>query len=119
MDMPVERNRAHPDVRQNAGRIALQRGPLVYCLEGADHDVPLQRIRLPDAALLEARFADDLFGGTAVIEGEAISADLSEWGNKLYRADSTAGTPYRMTAVPYYAWDNRRPGQMRVWIPAA
>lgn len=118
MDMPVERIRAHPDVRQNIGRIALQRGPLVYCLEGADHDVPLQRIRLPDAAPLKARFADDLFGGSAVIEGQAISADPSERGNRLYRADSTAVTPCRMTAVPYFAWDNRRPGQMRVWIPA-
>ena len=48
LDMPVERVRAHPEVRQDVGRIALMRGPLVYCLEGADNPISLNRVSVPD-----------------------------------------------------------------------
>jgi DUF1680 family protein len=117
LDMPIERIHAHPDVGSDAGRTALQRGPIVYCLEGADHDPPLQRIALPSGAPLESRFDADLLGGVTVIEGGALAADASDWRDALYRGRRPDLKPIRLTAVPYYAWDNRAAGQMRVWIP--
>jgi hypothetical protein len=115
--MPVERIHAHPDVRQNAGQAALQRGPLVYCLEAVDHAVPLQRILLPHDAQLSTYFEPDLLGGVTVIRGEALAAETSDWHETLYRAQAPMLNPCALTAIPYYAWDNRQPGQMRVWLP--
>ena len=117
LDMPVEQVYAHPDVRQDSGQIALQRGPLVYCLEAADHSVPLQRIVMPREATLSSHFEADLLGGVTVITGEGLAADTTGWENALYRKQGPDLKPCALTAIPYYAWDNRQPGQMRVWLP--
>lgn len=117
LEMPVERMHAHPDVRQDAGLVALQRGPLVYCLEAVDHSEPLQRILLPRAAQFSSHFEPELLGGITVIRAEALAADPSGWEETLYRPQGPGLTPCRLTAIPYYAWDNRQPGQMRVWLP--
>jgi DUF1680 family protein len=124
LPMPVERMYAHPLVRQDAGCVALQRGPLVYCLEEADNPIgppgPIVRtLRLPKDAPLGARFEHDLLGGVAAITGTALVADGTEWGKTLYRPASAPLMPRPFTAIPYYAWDNRQPGQMRVWIQEA
>jgi hypothetical protein len=117
--LPVERVYAHPDVRQDVGCVALQRGPLVYCLEQADHAVPLHRILLPRGAELTAQFAPDVLGGVVVVHGEGLVADAAGWAGTLYRAQPPTLSPCQLTAVPYYAWDNRQPGGMRVWLPEA
>jgi len=115
--MPVERVYAHPDVRQDVGQVALQRGPLIYCLEQVDHPVPLQRIVLPRDAPLSSRFEASLLGGVTVITGEALVADTSGWDRTLYRTQRSDLKHCDMIAVPYYAWDNRQPGGMQVWLP--
>lgn len=97
LPMPVERAYAHPAVSANIGRVALTRGPIVYCIEQADHDQPLEGLALPKDGPLRAEHAPDLLGGVTVI-----------------RSTDSAGRP--LTAVPYYAWDNRAPGPMDVWI---
>ena len=51
--------------------------------------------------------------------GTALVADGTEWGRSLYRPSSASLIPHPLTAIPYYAWDNRQPGQMRVWIQEA
>jgi hypothetical protein len=117
LDMPVERIYAHPDIRQNAGQVALQRGPIVYCLEGMDHSVPLQRIILPDEAQLYYRFETNFLGGVMIVTGEALAAETSDWDGTLYRSKGANLKPCLLTAIPYYAWDNRQPGPMRVWLP--
>ena len=117
LDMPVEQVYAHPDVRQDSGQIALQRGPLVYCLEAADHSVPLQRILMPREATLSSHFEANMLGGVTVICGEGLAADTTGWENALYRKQGPDLKPCALTAIPYYAWDNRQPGQMRVWLP--
>jgi DUF1680 family protein len=117
LDMPVERIYAHPDVRQDAGAVALQRGPLVYCFEQADQTKPLHHLRLPAGAPLTARFEPGLLGGVAVIEAEGLAIDGASWDGQLYRAEPLALRPARLTAIPYYAWDNRAPGAMQVWMP--
>ena len=73
--MPVERVYAHPDVRQDSGMVALQRGPLVYCLEQVDNPTPLQHIYLPQDADLTAQFDPDLLGGMVSIHGPALAVD--------------------------------------------
>ena len=116
--MPVELIRAHPDVRHNTGCVALQRGPIIYCLEEADNPVPLHRIFLPQSVVLKAQFDKNLLGGVIVIKGRAKIMNDSDWKNTLYRIKPSKTKSFTIMAIPYYAWDNRKPGQMRVWIPA-
>ncbi|NLY30972.1 MAG: glycoside hydrolase family 127 protein [Firmicutes bacterium] len=116
LDMPVERVAAHPNVVENIGRVALSRGPVIFCLEEADNPVPLERIVLPRDAKLTAVFDEELLGGVVKIKGEALLIDDADWGDELYRFGSVTMRPYSFTAIPYYAWDHRMPGQMRVWI---
>ncbi|TCL70018.1 hypothetical protein EDC14_10107 [Hydrogenispora ethanolica] len=117
--MPAERVQAHPRVWQNAQKVALQRGPLLYCLEAADHAVPVEQILLPENAPLTGSFYPDLCGGVVALEGEALAPSLENWADRLYRfaEPAVALRPVRLRAVPYYCWDNREPGAMTVWIP--
>ncbi len=117
MQMSIERIFAHPDVRQDAGLTALQRGPLVYCLEQVDHTVPLQRLRLPYSAALTAEYQSDLLGGVVRLTGHALAAELGGWESSLYRTARPVLRKVHLSAVPYYAWDNRQPGAMQVWLP--
>jgi DUF1680 family protein len=116
LPMPVERVYAHPDLVEDNGRVALQRGPLVYCLEGADNDIPLHRIRLAADTKLESRFDPALLGGVAVIEGQASALETADWADTLYRTTPPKRHAHRLVAIPYYAWDQRTPGEMSVWI---
>jgi DUF1680 family protein len=117
--MPVERIAAHPEVRQDAGQIALQRGPVVYCLEEADNGSRLANVVIPSDAALSAHTEDGLFGGVGVVTGTAERVEPEHWGNSLYRPVAT--TPFKheaftFKAIPYALWANRQPGEMRVWI---
>jgi uncharacterized protein len=114
--MTVERVYAHPNVSQDAGLVALQRGPLIYCLEAADAAVPLQRIVLPETAELTGHFEAELLGGVTVIRVEALIEDSADWADELYRSRPPSLNEGTITAIPYYAWDNRQPGEMRVWL---
>jgi DUF1680 family protein len=116
LDMPIQRVHAHPDIRDDNGCVALQRGPLIYCLEASDNAVPLHRIRLPEAEELQSHFDATLLGGMVVIEGNASVLEVEDWAEKLYRTTPAKHRPCTLMAIPYYAWDNRQPGEMRVWI---
>ncbi|MFQ5809304.1 MAG: glycoside hydrolase family 127 protein [Armatimonadota bacterium] len=118
LDMPVERVVAHPRVLVNAGRVALQRGPMVYCLEQCDHWADVASILLPNSARLTPRFDRKLLGGVTVIEGSGLAPALGGWQTELYRP-ARAATSQRvaLTAIPYCLWDNREPGAMTVWLP--
>lgn len=120
LDMPVEQIVAHPSVSPDQGRAALQRGPLVYCLEGADHPISLSRLALPRGAALRARFDASLLNGLVVIEGKAAAIADAAWRQALYLpADRQSHSLVDFRAIPYYAWDNREPGEMAVWLPRA
>jgi DUF1680 family protein len=115
--MPIERMEAHPAVLADRGRVALQRGPLVYCVEGVDHPVSVHQLSLPADAALSVRFDPDLLGGVAVIEGEARVLDAAGWTHTLYRpAGPPVSQPVPLRAIPYCCWDNRAPGEMAVWL---
>ena len=105
LPMPIRRIEAHRDVKADQGKVALMRGPLVYCLEAVDHPgADLTRLVLPKTAELRAEPRADLLGGVTVLTGQAL-------------ADGTREIP--LTAVPYYAWANRDKGAMNVWIQQA
>ncbi len=116
LKMPVERILANPRVRANAGAVALQRGPLVYCIEDADHVGGVADLVLPRNTALVGKFVPDLLGGTYVIDAPAIRTEPVSWRNKLYQP---AALPRRapLRAIPYCLWGNRTAGAMRVWIP--
>jgi len=119
LPMPVRRVRANPLVRDDAGKVALMRGPVVYCLEEADNGGLLSDIRLPRGAKLEASLEPGLLGGVVTLAGEALRSS-GDWGGDLYRDEDEArpepARKVRIKAVPYYAWDNRGENEMRVWI---
>jgi uncharacterized protein len=120
LPMPVRRVECHPYVVENAGRVALTRGPLLYCVEQADvHDL---RDLLLDSTEPTARFEPELLGGVVVLQaGVRSAAPDAGWEDRLYRTAypreaDTQTYASRITAVPYYAWANREPGAMRVWL---
>jgi DUF1680 family protein len=110
LPMPVERVHADPRVLADVGRTALQRGPVVYCLEGVDNPGPVRHLCLPPKSELSATFVKDLLGGVVVVRGEALVATRGT-GAEI----ATRRVPFQ--AVPYAAWDNRQPGPMVVWLP--
>jgi len=116
LPMPVERIEAHPKVRQNRGRVALQRGPVVYCLEEVDNGPALRGIVLPRSAKLTARTDRRLFGGAVAIAGKALRLDAGDWAGGLYRPAASRTRPAAIKAIPYFLWANRSPGEMLVWI---
>lgn len=95
MEMPVKVIAADPRVKANAGRRAVQRGPLVYCLEETDN-LGMEQANLSQDTEYRIQFEKDLLGGVVAIRAKE--------GGKCWKF------------VPYYAWDNRRPGKMEVWI---
>ncbi|MCD7111386.1 glycoside hydrolase family 127 protein [Rhizobium sp. DKSPLA3] len=114
-DMPVDRLYAHPAVGEDAGRVALKRGPVVYCVEETDIGTEPQRLRLPAEARLDVAYDPDLLGGAAVLTGEALEAETGDWDG-LYRTTPPALTPRAFKAIPYHLWANRDPGAMLVWL---
>ena len=122
LSMPVRRLASHPAVTDNLGRVALQRGPLIYCAEAVDNpDVdPRQAVLTPDA--IAAAFQKDVLGDVITLNAAAtISRGDPAWDGALYRAlvpvESTAvPVPVTLTLIPYFAWANREPGAMAVWL---
>jgi DUF1680 family protein len=126
LDMPMRPRLIEPNPRVDAirGSLAIERGPLVYCLEGVDQDPSLNLldVRIVPEAPLQATWREDLLGGIIAVEAGGTVADMSAWEDRLYRLAIAETLPQReimLIAVPYYAWANRGPGAMRVWIPSA
>jgi DUF1680 family protein len=117
-DMPIERMQANPSVEADIGRVAIQRGPVVYCLESPDNAGDILAVSLPPDATLSSEFRSDLLSGVGVIKGEALALDAQPqvWRSQLYRPIPPAKkTP--ITAIPYFAWNNRGRTTMTVWLP--
>jgi len=116
LPMPVERVKAHPRVAADVGRVALQRGPLVYCIEGCDHGGDVRNLVLTPNAKLATEFRPDLLGGVVVITGQALAVQESWPERSLYRAVDAATSRVPLLAIPYFANANRRPTRLAVWI---
>ena len=113
--MPVERIYAHPDVQADQGRVALKRGPMVYCVEAVDTAAPPHLLKLPRESAIVANLEPDLLGGVATLSGTALAIRPAD--ESLYRTQPwpAEGVPFK--AVPYPVWDHREPGEMVVWLP--
>ncbi|MFW5743866.1 MAG: glycoside hydrolase family 127 protein [Spirochaetota bacterium] len=128
LPMEIRRTAAHPAVRQDGWQVALERGPIVYCLEQADNGADLADLALPADAALRAEYERDLLGGCTVVRGTAVRRGGADGGPTRRAADtgSPAGSPLygppatrhdvAFTAVPFALRANRGPGEMRVWI---
>ena len=116
LPMPVVRMYAHPDIQADDGLVTLQRGPLVYCLESVDNDIPLHRLFLPRTSHVSSSFDRNLFGGVTTVTADAMALATSGWENSLYHPLSPTMSPAKLTAIPYYLWCNRGKSAMRVWI---
>lgn len=119
MATPILRMKGHPLIRQTAGKVALQRGPLVYCLEQADNGDNLHQLALQAGGKLQTRHQDHLLGGIMTVNAEAVrfTAAADNLNDRLYLHDAvyTAET-VEVTFIPYYAWANRGLGEMSVWV---
>jgi uncharacterized protein len=123
LPMPVRCVESHPYVEENSGRVALMRGPLLYCVEQVDNpDAALDDIELRGGASFRTDFRPDLLGGVEVITADArVNAPDDSWDTALYRTTQSDergvdGESVSLTAIPYHAWANREPGPMRVWL---
>jgi DUF1680 family protein len=116
LPMPAERIYANPMVKENVGRVALKRGPLVYCVEETDNPGgPVQQLFLSQEAELVAENRGDLFDGIVVLTADAERARSTDW-HGLYRTAAPDRSAHRLTALPYFLWNNRDRGSMQVWI---
>lgn len=119
LDMPVEFLRSDPRVTENAGRIALKRGPLVYALEQLDQEHPLREMLIDTAAPCRILPAPAEFpAGTAVIEGSAVHEICASSG-ALYFTGEPKYRRCSFRAIPYALWQNRGETNMRVWMREA
>jgi DUF1680 family protein len=125
--MPVRLIAAHPRLLENTGRVAIMRGPLVYCVEGVDHpQVDLDSLVVPRDATFTIADRPALLGGIVALATTAtIEPIAANWGDCLYQtvervpARHPLAAPASMTAIPYFAWANRDPGPMRIWLRRA
>ncbi|MDP8924606.1 MAG: glycoside hydrolase family 127 protein [Chloroflexota bacterium] len=123
LDLPMAPRliEARPWIESTRGCVAIEHGPLVYCLEQADQQAPVYDLEIDATAPLETTWRPDLLDGVSVVRAAGFRIDRSAWQDRLYRplasGDSSGGRPAELTAIPYYAWANREPGAMRVWIP--
>jgi DUF1680 family protein len=122
LDLPLRPRllQAHPLVEEARNQVAVQRGPVVYCLESPDLEkgVAVSDVVIPCGVDLKSRHDPALLGGVTVLEGKAEAVVERAWSGELYRelAPSTPrDVPVRL--IPYYAWGNRGPSEMTVWMP--
>jgi DUF1680 family protein len=123
LPMPTRRIESHPFVEENAGRVALARGPLLYCVEQADNPgADLREVVVPDDAAFSSAARQDLPGGVVTISfAGRLNPPSDDWSGRLYRTARdenvrrTSGTA-PIVAIPYHAWANREAGRMRVWL---
>jgi hypothetical protein len=116
LPMPVRRIIAHREVEADRGKVALQRGPVVFCLEWPDNDGEVLNLVINDNAELRTEYRPDLLGGITVITGKALTVKRTVDGRVVPAGER------QFTAIPYYAWAHRGKGQMTVWparIPEA
>jgi hypothetical protein len=102
LPMPVRRVAPHPSITDTVGKLALQRGPIVYALEGVDHGGKVLGVPVPAGLAFQPAFRADLLGGVATLTATV----------------DPAGSPQTLTAIPYFAWANRGRGEMVLWMPA-
>jgi uncharacterized protein len=116
LPMLPQRIYANPLVQADIGRVALQRGPVIFCLEAADNGPAVEALSLSRDAEITAHLETDLFDGVTTLTSPATRTTAEGWEETLYRPQPPKTEPATLKAIPYFAWDNRQPGEMLVWI---
>ena len=111
LPMTIQRVAANPKVTADRGLVALERGPILFCLEDKDNAFDVNSFILPDASILNLTFVKDILNGTYTIQGKGVA--ISPTVDKLDLRSETK----TFTAIPYNVWDNRGGAKMRVWLP--
>lgn len=111
LPMDVRRVVANKNVKDDIGKVALQRGPLMFCAEWPDNNGKTSNIIIPDNATMTTEFKPDLLNGVMVIKSEVPAVIVSKDQNSVSTVQRT------MTAIPYYSWAHRGKGEMMVWFP--
>jgi DUF1680 family protein len=113
MNLPMEVRRvvANDKVINDIGKVAVQRGPLMYCAEWVDNDGKTSNIVIPDNIVFDTEFRPDLLNGVMVVKGQVPVVKIDDSGMTV----RTVQQPF--VAIPYYSWANRGKGEMQVWFP--
>jgi DUF1680 family protein len=110
LPMPIRRVVANTKVKDDLGRIAIERGPVVYCFEGADNPKGVANLILPPAVKLQSEYRTDLLGGIVTITGSGQILQTGQDRKKVVE-------DIDVVAIPYYAWAHRGKNEMAVWVP--
>ncbi len=118
MEMPVRLVSAHPRVRDDVGKVAVMRGPMVYCLEEADNGDQLQELYLQKQPVFEVKYEKELLGGLVTLTTDGLRLPEEDWEDGvLYREyEPPTFKNQKLKFIPYYSWANREPGEMLVWV---
>lgn len=114
LDMTPRLMKANKKVHYDAGRAAIQRGPVVYCLEEADNGKYLNQLILDSTAPLKEQEVQE-FGNSILLKGRGWR-QINEMGDRLYSRYAVTEEETEITAVPYFLWNNRGAGEMQVWM---
>jgi DUF1680 family protein len=120
LPMPVRLMEANPLIEEDLNQVAIQRGPVVYCLESPDlpPGVSISNVWIPSDMRLATRYDQRLLGGVVVLEGKALSQSSGNWAGELYRELKPAELkPFNVKFIPYSVWQNRGKSEMSVWLP--
>ena len=115
-DIQAELIAAHPEVRANAGKVAIVKGPFVYCFEERDNGDNLASVFIRQNAQLTECFDPSLFGGITTIQCKGEKIISMGWGDELYKPVKIETKQTVLTAIPYYLWGNRGENEMLVWL---
>ena len=115
LDMEPKLMQANPNVHYDAGRAAIMRGPLVYCIEEVDNGKYLNQIALAGTEPLKA-VPGELWADSVIIEARGYRKTVQESETSLYMPYEDGEKAVKITAIPYFLWNNRKPGEMQVWI---
>lgn len=120
LPMPVRRVYGNPQVRQQAGKVALQRGPLVYCLEEADNGANLHNLSLPEHSAFRVFEGKGIFAHKMLIQAEGTGSHAKDT-DALWQYDRSPlqRQPQTLTFIPWFSWANRGEGEMRIWVDEA
>lgn len=118
LPMPVRRVYANPQVRHAAGKVAIQRGPLVYCLEEADNGAQLHNLSLPKVSAFREIQGVGMLKGKVLLQAEGVRVLSAHEDKPLYSFDNrqTALVKQTLTFIPWFSWANRGEGEMRIWV---
>ena len=122
LPMPVRLMAANPNVEEDNNQLAVQRGPVVYCLESPDlpPGIKISDVLLPANGSWTVRYDQHLLAGVVVLQGSLLTRPREHWAGQLYQPYEPAelrAIPAKL--IPYSVWQNRGPSEMSVWLPRA